>query len=101
MKVYIESKDDIVEAKTDSRGRLTLGSEFSNENVTVGILEREGDEESKSSDDETAAAIANLNMLEDVLTSSHDDAMAESTALSLVRETRDSLKSQKAEKSNQ
>lgn len=36
-------------------------------------------------------AIARLDMLEDVLTSSHDDAMAEQTALSLLREARDDL----------
>jgi len=43
MKVYVESKDEIVEATTDSRGRLTLGSEYANQNVTVAVLEA-GDE---------------------------------------------------------
>jgi len=45
MKVYVESKDAIIETSTDARGRLTLGSDYSNENVTVAILERETDEE--------------------------------------------------------
>jgi len=44
MKVYVESKDEIVEATTDSRGRLTLGSEYANEQVTVAVLKREGSE---------------------------------------------------------
>jgi len=41
MKVYVESKDDIVEARADSRGRITLGSEFAHENVTVAVIDRE------------------------------------------------------------
>lgn len=44
MKVYVESKDDIVEATTDSRGRLTLGSEYANEQVTIAVLERDRDD---------------------------------------------------------
>lgn len=44
MKVYVESKDDIIEAPTDSRGRLTLGSEYANADVQVAILKVESDE---------------------------------------------------------
>ena len=39
MKVYVESKDEIVEATTDSRGRVTLGSEYANSEVQLAILE--------------------------------------------------------------
>jgi len=39
MKVYVESKDDIVEATTDARGRVTLGSEYANSEVQLAILE--------------------------------------------------------------
>lgn len=48
MKVYVDSKDEIVEAKTDSRGRLTLGSEYANEQVTIAVLERESDNKADS-----------------------------------------------------
>lgn len=41
MKVYIESKDRIIERKTDDRGRVTLGSEYANENVQLAILDVE------------------------------------------------------------
>ncbi len=41
MKVYVESADDIIEAKTDSRGRLTLGSEYADSEVQVAVLEVE------------------------------------------------------------
>jgi len=44
MKVYVESKDDIVEATTDSRGRVTLGSEFANSEVQLAILEVKDDD---------------------------------------------------------
>ena len=39
MKVYIESKDRIVERKADSRGRVNLGSEYANEPVQIAILD--------------------------------------------------------------
>jgi len=39
MKVEIESKDQIIEKKTDSRGRITLGSEYGDREVQVVILE--------------------------------------------------------------
>jgi len=39
MKVEIESKDQIIEKKTDSRGRITLGSEYADREVQVVILE--------------------------------------------------------------
>ena len=39
MKIHIESKDDIVEATTDARGRVTLGSEYKNSEVQLAILE--------------------------------------------------------------
>lgn len=40
MKVEI-IKDDIVDRKTDSRGRITLGSEYANKHVEVAILDGE------------------------------------------------------------
>ena len=49
MKIHIESKDDIVEATTDARGRVTLGSEYKNSEVQLAILEVG---ESEGSDDE-------------------------------------------------
>lgn len=39
MKVYVDSKDDIVEATTDSRGRVTLGSEYADSEIQLAILE--------------------------------------------------------------
>lgn len=44
MKVYVDSKDDIKEITTDSRGRLTLGSEYANKRVQLAVLEVEEDE---------------------------------------------------------
>lgn len=41
MKVYVESKDDIVEKTADDRGRITLGSEHANKSVTVAIIDEE------------------------------------------------------------
>lgn len=38
MKVEIKPKD-LVEAKTDRRGRFTLGSDYANQNVTVLVVE--------------------------------------------------------------
>lgn len=37
MKVVI-SKDDVVEATTDDRGRIYLGTEYSNKTVEVAVL---------------------------------------------------------------
>lgn len=39
------SKGDIVEAKTDERGRIYLGTEYKNQNVEVAVLDTEGSEE--------------------------------------------------------
>lgn len=51
MKLQIDSKDQIVEKKTDGRGRLTLGSEYAGKTVQVAILdgdvEGETDEEAE------------------------------------------------------
>ncbi|WP_336345974.1 hypothetical protein [Halalkalicoccus ordinarius] len=44
MKVYVESKDQIIEKRTDSRGRVTLGSEFANREVQLAVLEAEGED---------------------------------------------------------
>ncbi len=49
MKVHVESKDDIVEATTDSRGRVTLGSEYADSEVQLAILEVE--EQSEKSEE--------------------------------------------------
>lgn len=39
MKVYIESKDQIIEKEADSRGRVTLGSEFAGKEVQLAVME--------------------------------------------------------------
>ena len=39
MKVYVESKDQILEKRADSRGRVTLGSEYANKEVQLAVLE--------------------------------------------------------------
>ena len=46
MKVLIETDtNDIEEELTaDARGRITLGSEYANETVSVAVVERESDE---------------------------------------------------------
>ena len=44
MKVYVESKDQIIEKRADSRGRVTLGSEFANKEVQLAVLEVDGEE---------------------------------------------------------
>jgi hypothetical protein len=44
MKVYVESKDDIVEKQTDDRGRITLGTKYGDKQVQIAILEVENDE---------------------------------------------------------
>ena len=44
MKVYIESKDQILEKRADSRGRVMLGSEFANTEVQLAVLEVDGEE---------------------------------------------------------
>lgn len=44
MKIYVESKDQIIERKTDARGRVTLGSEYADAEVQLAILDTEKDE---------------------------------------------------------
>ncbi|MFC6906910.1 hypothetical protein [Halalkalicoccus tibetensis] len=44
MKVYVESKDQILEKQADSRGRVTLGSEYANRKVQLAVLEVDGEE---------------------------------------------------------
>lgn len=44
MKVYIESKDQIVEKTADGRGRVTLGSDYAGKDVQIAILEPVDDE---------------------------------------------------------
>lgn len=39
MKVYVENPEDIMEKEADSRGRITLGSEFSGKTVQIAVLE--------------------------------------------------------------
>lgn len=41
----IESKDQLIEKKTDGRGRLTLGSKYAGKEVQVAILDVEDGEE--------------------------------------------------------
>lgn len=44
MKIHIESKDQLVEKKADSRGRVTLGSEYAGEEVQLAILKPTDDD---------------------------------------------------------
>ena len=44
VKVYVESKDQIIEKRADSRGSITLGSEFANKEVELAVLEVDGNE---------------------------------------------------------
>ena len=44
MKVYVESKDQIIEKRADNRGRVTLGSEYANKEVQLAVLEVEGED---------------------------------------------------------
>lgn len=44
MKVYVESPDDVIEKRTDERGRITLGSEYGNKTVQVAVVEVKDDE---------------------------------------------------------
>jgi hypothetical protein len=39
MKVYVESKNDIIERKADGRGRVTLGTDFAGKDVQLAILD--------------------------------------------------------------
>lgn len=45
MKVLIETDSDELheELKADSRGRITLGSEYAGETVSVAVVDREGE----------------------------------------------------------
>lgn len=47
MKVYVETDTDSIkeELKADSRGRITLGSDYAGEVVSVAILEDGDDDE--------------------------------------------------------
>lgn len=45
MKIYIESKDAIIERTADDRGRITLGSEYADADVQVAILGANTDSE--------------------------------------------------------
>ncbi|WP_336346095.1 hypothetical protein [Halalkalicoccus ordinarius] len=44
MKVYVKSKEQIIEKRADSRGRVTLGSEFANKEVQLAVLEVVGED---------------------------------------------------------
>ncbi|MFC6907151.1 hypothetical protein [Halalkalicoccus tibetensis] len=44
MTVSIELKDQILEKQIDSRGRVTLGSEYANKEVQLAVLEADGEE---------------------------------------------------------
>ena len=44
MRIYVESKEQIIEKRADSRGRVTLESEFANEEVQLAVLEVEDDD---------------------------------------------------------
>lgn len=44
MKVYVESKEQIIEKRADSRGRVTLGREYVNKDVQRAVLEVDGEE---------------------------------------------------------
>lgn len=37
--VYVESKKQIIEKRADSRGRITLGREFTNKEVQLAVLD--------------------------------------------------------------
>ncbi len=39
-----QAKNQITEKRADSRGRVTLGSEFANKEVQLAVLEVDGDE---------------------------------------------------------
>ena len=42
--VYVESKDQIIEKRADSRERVTLGSEVADKEVQLAVLEVDGDD---------------------------------------------------------
>lgn len=44
MKLQIDSKDQIKELKADGRGRITIGSEYADQEVQIAILETEPDD---------------------------------------------------------
>lgn len=39
MRVHVESKADIIERKTDSRGRVYLGTEYADREVQIAVLD--------------------------------------------------------------
>jgi len=49
MKVLVETDDELIEKdlSTDGRGRVTLGSEYAGETVTVAVVERSADTDDK------------------------------------------------------
>jgi hypothetical protein len=44
MKVYVQSKDQILKKRTNSHGRVTLGSEYANKAVQLAVFEVDGEE---------------------------------------------------------
>lgn len=44
MKVHIQTKDQIMEKRADSRGRVTLGSEFAGSDVQLALLAIDGED---------------------------------------------------------
>lgn len=45
MKVHVDGPGDIHLRTADSRGRITLGSEFADEKLTIAVLEVHDDDE--------------------------------------------------------
>lgn len=45
MKVYVETDSDelVEEIKADARGRVTLGSEYADETISIAVVERESE----------------------------------------------------------
>ena len=44
MKLYIESKDQLLERTADGRGRITLGSQYADQDVTLAVIDADGDQ---------------------------------------------------------
>jgi hypothetical protein len=47
MRVLVETENDDIEEnlKADDRGRITLGSEYANETVSVAVVDRDTDDD--------------------------------------------------------
>lgn len=43
IQIVIDGKERLIEATTDSRGRVTLGSEYGNKDVTLAVVDVEGE----------------------------------------------------------